>query len=350
MLRMLTLLGTVGVAWTLSQYLPSKDSIKQTETTAAIVTRAIPVASTPPADQRSVALLDLAVAALGAESLANDYTPDAAAANVAADQPGAEAARTIEPSGAALAAVESDLDDVAGLDRESAAAPANDPKLTRKIQRELRRVGCLRSAADGVWGSGTERAMRRFSERIDADLPVDGPDTVLLILLEKFDNRACGTPCPEGKSPNAKGRCRTVEQTAAVSPTQEAIPETSVASLAAEDNPEPPEEAPAEIAELATSEVTVAKPVNPANASPRRAKARIARTTVARAAKPKRVRIARATQPRRKTRWALPRYYGLGVANANPARVASAPKKRKRRVGAAAAYRRWMRRSDISMR
>lgn len=349
MLRMLTLLGTVGVAWALSQYLPSKDSIKQTETTAAIVTRAITVASAPPADQRSVALLDLAVVALGAEPPASDFAPEAAAANTAADRPGVEAGGTIEPSGPELAAVESDLDDEAALDRESAAAPANDPKLTRKIQRELRRVGCLKSTADGVWGSGTERAMRRFSERIDADLPIDGPDAVLLILLEKFDNRACGASCPEGEAPNAQGRCRAAEQTAEAIPAGKTIPEVNVASLAGEDNPESAEETPAEIAELAASDVTAAN-VNPDKAKPRRAKARIVRTTVARVTKPKHVRIARAVPHRRKTRWALPRYYGLGVANARPARVASAPKKRKRRVGAAAAYRRWMRRSDITMR
>ncbi len=344
MLRMLTLLGTVGVAWALSQYLPSKDAIKQTEATAAIVTRAITVASAPPADQRSVALLDLAVAALQsprAEPLASDFAPEMpVAASLSAD------AAKLE-----TAAVVSNPDGEAALDREADTTSADDPKLTRKIQRELRRVGCLRSAADGVWGSGTERAMRRFSERIEADLPVDGPDAVLLILLEKFDNRACGKPCPEGEAPNAKGRCRAVEQTAEAIPGGETIPEVEIASLATEDSPDAAGEVPAETAELASSDVTVAaEPAQSANANSRRAKARSVRTTVVRVAKPKRVRVARAVPNRRKTRWALPRYYGLGAANAKPARVASAPKKRKRRVGAAAAYRRWMRRSDITMR
>lgn len=350
MLRMLTLLGTVGVAWALSHYLPSKDTIKQTETTAAIVTRAITVANAPPAGQSSVALLDLAVEALGSEPPASDLAPEAAAASTPADQPGAEAVGTIEPSGPDLAAVESDLGDEAARDSEAAESPTNDPKLTRKIQRELRRVGCLKSAADGVWGSGTERAMRRFSERIEADLPIDGPDAVLLILLEKFDDRACGAPCPEGEAPNAKGRCRAVEQTAEAVPAEETIAEISVASLAAEASPEPVEETPAEIAALAASDVTAAKPVNASKAKPRRAKTRIVRTTVARAAKLKRVRLARAVPHRRKTRWALPRYYGLGLVNAKPTRVASAPRKRKRRLGAAAAYRRWLLRTNTTMR
>lgn len=81
-------------------------------------------------------------------------------------------------------------------------------QLVVKLQQQLRRVGCLRTTVDGSWNAATRRAMARFNQRISAQLPLDDPDFTLLTLLEKFDNRACGDPCPIGALPDADGVCR----------------------------------------------------------------------------------------------------------------------------------------------
>ena len=318
MLRMLTLLGAVGAAWALSQYLPSNDLSTDSRQTADIVTRTIAVPGGKSSDQRSVALLDLAVAALPAarsETVDADYQPAVSAGTPAVEAFPAKSKSDLPTADATERRLETD----------ASAGPAADPKLTRLIQRELRRVGCLKSSADGVWGPGTERAMRRFAERLETDLPVDGPDTVLLILLEKFEDRACGRPCAAGEAPNASGRCGSIQ---AMARTRKPADKTDIAALSAEQGPGP---------DASAASAPEAKAVS------RNVKVR---TMIARASSSKRVRVARVAQQRRKTRWALPQYYGLGVTEVGPARVV--PKKNRRR--GAAAYRRWLRKSDITMR
>ena len=98
-------------------------------------------------------------------------------------------------------------------------APANAPadtelldtgeqqQLALKLQQELRRVGCYSGKVNGRWTAKTKSAMARFTARINTSMPVDAPDFVLLTLVEKFDDRACGTPCGTNASPNTDGVC-----------------------------------------------------------------------------------------------------------------------------------------------
>lgn len=88
---------------------------------------------------------------------------------------------------------------------------ADARKLTVALQTQLRRVGCYRGSLDGEWDARTQRAMARFTDRIGADLPLDRPDYILLTLVEKFDNRACGAMCSAGQTLGADGRCRSRE-------------------------------------------------------------------------------------------------------------------------------------------
>lgn len=80
-------------------------------------------------------------------------------------------------------------------------------ELIRNLQRELRRVGCYRGEIDGSWGSGSKRAMTEFTERVNAMLPVDQPDYILLSLVQGHQGLACGRGCPTGQTMAGDGRC-----------------------------------------------------------------------------------------------------------------------------------------------
>lgn len=71
-------------------------------------------------------------------------------------------------------------------------APQDRNKLTKAIQNELARVGCYEGAANGVWGEATRGAMQAFVESVNARLPTDQPDEVLLSLVEGRREKACG--------------------------------------------------------------------------------------------------------------------------------------------------------------
>lgn len=79
--------------------------------------------------------------------------------------------------------------------------------LVRNIQRELKRVGCYWGDVDGDWGMGSRRAMASFTERVNASLPIDQPDFILLTLLRAHAGTACGKGCPAGQVVNDHGRC-----------------------------------------------------------------------------------------------------------------------------------------------
>lgn len=80
--------------------------------------------------------------------------------------------------------------------------------LSRTIQGELKRVGCYDGEIDGVWAGSTRKAMKSFTDRINASLPVEEPDYILLTLLQGHSSRACGTGCPTGQVLVGDGRCQ----------------------------------------------------------------------------------------------------------------------------------------------
>jgi hypothetical protein len=49
--------------------------------------------------------------------------------------------------------------------------------------------------------------MKAFTEHVNARLPVDKPDPVLLALLQSHQGRACTASCGEGQTLLADGRC-----------------------------------------------------------------------------------------------------------------------------------------------
>jgi len=86
------------------------------------------------------------------------------------------------------------------------ATPTDHEGLARELQRELRRAGCYEGAINGVWTPATRSAMQRFTERVNATLPLDKPDVVLLALVQNEANVSC-SPCPEGQRSESDRRC-----------------------------------------------------------------------------------------------------------------------------------------------
>jgi hypothetical protein len=99
--------------------------------------------------------------------------------------------------------------------------PTDRTQLARELQRELRRVGCYDGEINGGWTTSTKRAMKTFTERVNASLPVEEPDLVLLSLVRGQSERTCGLPCPAGESAGEGGRC--VPTAVATSPRKPAL-------------------------------------------------------------------------------------------------------------------------------
>lgn len=80
-------------------------------------------------------------------------------------------------------------------------------ELARQLQRELKRVGCYEGDADGDWKTASRRAMSAFLTKVNATLPTEQPDYILLTLLQGHADRACGVACPSGQAVSSNGRC-----------------------------------------------------------------------------------------------------------------------------------------------
>lgn len=83
-------------------------------------------------------------------------------------------------------------------------------KLVVDLQRALKDARCYGGRIDGAWGPGSKYAMSEFTKRINAALPVEDPDYVLLSLLQANKGRRCDK-CPDGQTLSVNGRCMTNE-------------------------------------------------------------------------------------------------------------------------------------------
>jgi hypothetical protein len=81
------------------------------------------------------------------------------------------------------------------------ASPRDPAALARQLQSELRRVGCYDGEVSGVWTPRTRAAMKAFTDRVNASLPVDKPDQILLALVQGHQGVACVPPPVLAKAP-----------------------------------------------------------------------------------------------------------------------------------------------------
>ena len=85
--------------------------------------------------------------------------------------------------------------------------PRDQVALARELQSELKRAGCYRSEINGVWSGPTRQAMKAFMDRVNAKLPTEQPDSILLTLVRSHPEKVCGEPCPEAQSLADGDRC-----------------------------------------------------------------------------------------------------------------------------------------------
>jgi hypothetical protein len=71
--------------------------------------------------------------------------------------------------------------------------PTGRAAIGRQLQRELKRVGCYDGNLNGEWTRPTRQAMNAFIDRVNAKLPTNVPDGVLLALVQ-----ACPTSSSRG--------------------------------------------------------------------------------------------------------------------------------------------------------
>ncbi len=93
-------------------------------------------------------------------------------------------------------------------DTEEMKVPGGTSQLARDIQRHLKRVGCYSGDISGDWSVPTRRAMKSYLDDVNASLPVDQPQIVLLALLESQALPACGASCGPNALRAGDGRCR----------------------------------------------------------------------------------------------------------------------------------------------
>jgi hypothetical protein len=94
-----------------------------------------------------------------------------------------------------------------GANSDSGGAPLDRPALARAIQRELKRIGCYRGDVNGAWTASARQAIKALTDRINASLPTDQPDPVLLAMVQSQAPGACSAACPAGQGKAADGRC-----------------------------------------------------------------------------------------------------------------------------------------------
>ena len=74
-----------------------------------------------------------------------------------------------------------------------------DPKLPRKIQRALRRAGCDPGTVDGVWGTKSTSALRRFTRYANVDMPDKHISRETLHMILKEGRGVCPKPKTQPK-------------------------------------------------------------------------------------------------------------------------------------------------------
>lgn len=159
--------------------------------------------------------------------------------------------------------------------RASGDAPARQ-NLVRDVRRHLARVGCLAGPPSDTWDEAATAAARAFGEHINATIPVNTADHVLLTLLEGYRGLACNLVCPQGERADGDGICRPAVDAAAqppVQPANKAAPELPVISAAPASPPsnvEPPERKtePADVTQASPPQPIIASAAKPAATLP----------------------------------------------------------------------------------
>ena len=84
---------------------------------------------------------------------------------------------------------------------------AGRTSLARELLGELKRVGCYEGEIHSEWTTSARVAMKAFTARVNAKLPTNAPDPILLSLVQAYQGKACGVACPVGQELAGDGGC-----------------------------------------------------------------------------------------------------------------------------------------------
>jgi uncharacterized caspase-like protein len=74
----------------------------------------------------------------------------------------------------------------------------SQPDLTKSVQGELRRVGCLKADADGDWNATSRRSLTQFNRYAKTDLDTKAASTDALDTIKQKQSRVCPLVCEHG--------------------------------------------------------------------------------------------------------------------------------------------------------
>lgn len=162
--------------------------------------------------------------------------PEMASRPIAKAAPSTTVAAPADPAAAEPMPWQTDVAPITVTTQTAAVAPAPQSEvvkaaartprqLARQIQSELKRLGCYGGALDGSWGSGSRAAMSEFISAVNASLPTQEPDVILLTLLKGHKGNVCGMSCAPHQVATG-GRCIARDTVASV-----AVPAPRVAGL-----------------------------------------------------------------------------------------------------------------------
>ena len=158
--------------------------------------------------------LAIAVYVMASETATNVPVPDQAQQDDRASNPTSSTklavSRSEEPSSSfskptVVTVVEHPVEHSVALGQSP--APRGPDAIGRELQKELKRVGCYAGELNGVWTTSTRQAMNAFADRVNAKLPTNKPDSILLALVRGYSFRVCGIPCPSGQSLSRTQEC-----------------------------------------------------------------------------------------------------------------------------------------------
>lgn len=157
-------------------------------------------------------------------------------------------------------------DDNGTTNSQDPARFADQVSVVRAVQQQLKRAGCYSGRVNGVWSPSTRKAMAAFTSVVNARLPVNRADPVLLVLIEsnpaalctpacaRDGGEACGAPAA---APGLKPQLASIgderaEETSAARDSAETVPDHATS--------EPATDAPTEAAAPAPSEIRAETP------------------------------------------------------------------------------------------
>lgn len=144
---------------------------------------------------------------------------------------------------------------------KAARVPPDRVSLTRELQQELRRVGCYQGEINGIWTPASRKAMQAFTDRVNATLPLENPDYILLSLIRAHEGEGCGKACPSGQGLAEDGRCL---PTAVLAHAVKKAPGLEIAASKGKDAPTKP----APVIAAWTTTTTAAAPVRSPEMAP----------------------------------------------------------------------------------